>query len=114
MVKPNIDLMRCEWDVKWFTFMKEMNGVKDRSKGLGIDKELRVCGVAFNAQKLYCYTRLWSQLWRITKPNIYLMRCGWDVKWLAFTKERHGANDPTKRLGFDKEMKVCRVAFNAQ
>jgi hypothetical protein len=38
----------------------------------------------------------------------------WDVKWLPFTKQRHGANDPSKKLGIDKEIKVCRVAFNAQ
>jgi hypothetical protein len=42
------------------------------------------------------------------------MGCGWDVKWLAFTKERHDANDPSKRLGIGKEMKVCTVAFNAR
>jgi hypothetical protein len=42
------------------------------------------------------------------------MICGWDVKWLAFTKQRHGANDPSKHLGIEKEMKVCRVVFNAQ
>jgi hypothetical protein len=42
------------------------------------------------------------------------MSCGWDVKWLVFTKERHGANYQSKRLGIDKEMKVSRVEFNAQ
>jgi hypothetical protein len=42
------------------------------------------------------------------------MSCGWDVKWLAFTTERHGANYRSKRLGIDKEMKVLRVEFNAQ
>jgi hypothetical protein len=42
------------------------------------------------------------------------MSCGWDVKWLAFTKERHGANYQSKRLGIDKEMKVFLVEFNAQ
>jgi hypothetical protein len=42
------------------------------------------------------------------------MSCGCNVKWLVFTKERHGANDPSKRLGIDKEIKVCRVAINAQ
>jgi hypothetical protein len=42
------------------------------------------------------------------------MCCGWDVKWLAFTKERHGASFQSKRLGIDKEMKVFRVEFNAQ
>jgi hypothetical protein len=57
IAKPNIDLMRCGWDVKWFTFIKERNGVKVASKSLGIDKEMRVCRVAFNAQQLYCYTK---------------------------------------------------------
>jgi hypothetical protein len=42
------------------------------------------------------------------------MSCGWDLKWLVFTKERHGANDPSKCLGNDKEMKVCRVEFHVQ
>jgi hypothetical protein len=32
------------------------------------------------------------------------MSCGWDVKWLAFTKESHGANFQSKRLGIDEEM----------
>jgi hypothetical protein len=37
------------------------------------------------------------------------MSCGWDVKWLAFTTERHGAIYHNKRLGIDKEMKVLTV-----
>jgi hypothetical protein len=57
IAEPNIDLMRCGWDVKWFTFMKERNGVKDLSNVLGFDKEMRVFRVAFNAQQLYCYTK---------------------------------------------------------
>jgi hypothetical protein len=32
------------------------------------------------------------------------MSCGWDVKWLAFTKESDGANFQSKRLGIDEEM----------
>jgi hypothetical protein len=34
---------------------------------------------------------------------------GWDVKWIAFTKERDGANYQSKRLGIDKEMTVFGV-----
>jgi hypothetical protein len=57
IAKPNIDLMRCGWDVKWFTFIKERNGVKDLSNVLGFDKEMRVCRVAFNTQQLYHFTK---------------------------------------------------------
>jgi hypothetical protein len=42
------------------------------------------------------------------------MSCGWDLKWLAFTKERHGANYQSKRLGINKEMKYFRVDVAAQ
>jgi hypothetical protein len=55
-----------------------------------------------------------NTLWTISKPNTDLMSCWWNLKWLAFNKERHGANDPSKQLGIDKEIKVCRVEFNTQ
>jgi hypothetical protein len=41
------------------------------------------------------------------------MSCGWDVKWLAFTKEKDGANYQSKHLGIDKQMILFRVKFNA-
>jgi hypothetical protein len=39
------------------------------------------------------------------------MICGWDVKWLAYIKERHGANYQSQWFGTNKEMKVFGVDF---
>jgi hypothetical protein len=80
---------------------------------LGAGKEVKVCRVESSAKQLKHKLKNYL-LWSIDKSNIDWMSCECSVRWLAFTEVIHGANDPTERLGFDNEMRVCRVAFNAR